>query len=79
MEEFKIKYPECEVKLTGRDGNAFAVVASVRSALRVHLQKLKHEGSDINVGQELETFMAEAYAGDYDNVLQTCMKWVSVS
>jgi len=64
----RIKFPHVEVQLTGTDGNAFAVIGKVRSALR-------HEATR----SELEDFTNEATSGDYDNVLQTCMKWVSVS
>jgi len=29
--------------------------------------------------EERDAFMDEAMSGDYDHLLQTCMKWVSVS
>ena len=64
-----MKYPEITVKLVGTDGNAFAIIANVRHALRQH-----------NVSRdEIESFVDEAMSGDYDHLLQTCMKWVDVT
>ena len=63
------KYPNVKVKLVGSDGNAFAILGKVKNALRA-----------AKVPQaELDAFMKEAMAGDYDNVLATCMRWVDVS
>lgn len=63
------KYPQIQVRLTGTDGNAFAIIGAVTKALR-----------RAGVSQEeIKQFGEEAMAGDYDNVLQTCMKWVDVS
>lgn len=63
------KYPQIEVELTGHDGNAFAILGRVMSALRKN--KVSQEDQAL--------FMKEATSGDYDNLLQTCMKWVDVS
>lgn len=63
------KYPEIEVQLTGRDGNAFVLMGTVNKALRRHgVSK-----------EEREEFVAEATSGDYDNLLRTCMNWVNVT
>lgn len=62
------KYPNVTVTLTGTDGNAFSIIGRVGKAMR-------------NAGvpnDEIEAFRAEAMSGDYDNVLQTCMRWVEV-
>jgi hypothetical protein len=64
-----IRYPEIEVQLSGEDGNAFAILGKVRAALR-------HQGVE---QAEIEAFMAEATAGDYEDLLRTCMAWVDVS
>jgi hypothetical protein len=65
----EIRYPHIEVRLTGTNGNAFAIIGKVKQALR-----------DNGVPKEMiNQFIDEATAGDYDNVLQTCMKWVDVS
>lgn len=64
-----IHFPDVEVQLTGEDGNAFAILGRVSKALR-------------NAGaskDEIDEFMAEATSGDYDNLLRTCMAWVSVN
>ena len=63
------KYPDISVQLTGEDGNAFAVIASVSKAL-----KRGGAGPD-----EVASFRTQALDGDYDHVLQTCMAWVDVS
>jgi len=63
------KYPHIHVTLTGRDGNAFAVLGAVNAAL-------KRAGID---KAERDAFFAEATAGDYDHLLQTAMRWVEVA
>lgn len=65
----EVKHPEVSVQLTGQDGNAFAILGRVRTALR-------QAGVP---DDEIKEFMAEATAGDYDHLLATCMKWVDVS
>ncbi len=62
------KYPEIEVQLVGRSGNAFAIIGTVTNALR-------REGIS---REEIGTFQEEATSGDYNNVLTTCMSWVTV-
>jgi hypothetical protein len=64
-----VKYPKIKVRLTGKDGNAFAIMGNVMSALR--RAKVPAE--------EVKRFGEEAMSGDYDNLLQTCMRWVTVS
>ena len=68
MSTFEVKYPEIEVQLVGEDGNAFAIMGSVTEALR---------RADVPQA-EIDAFIAEATSGDYDRLLQTCMRWVSV-
>jgi hypothetical protein len=64
-----VKYPQIKVKLVGHDGNAFAILGRVRSALRA---------AKVPV-EEQQKFMEEAMSGDYSHLLGTCMKWVNVS
>jgi hypothetical protein len=65
----EIKYPEIKVQLTGTDGNAFAIMGAVQKALR-----------KAGVPQtELDEYYKESTSGDYDWLLQTAMRWVSVS
>jgi hypothetical protein len=63
-----IKYPEVRVKLSGNDGNAFAIMGSVASALR-------KAGVSAD---EIDAYRTESMSGDYDNLLRTAMRWVSV-
>ena len=63
-----VKYGNITVQLTGEDGNAFAIVGRVMSALR-------RNGVPV---EEQKQFMHEATSGDYNNLLATCMKWVDV-
>jgi hypothetical protein len=63
------RYPDVQVKLIGHDGNAFAIMATVINAMKSHrLPK-----------SEVEAFRREAMSGDYDNLLRTVTRWVSLS
>jgi hypothetical protein len=63
------RYPQVKVQLTGKDGNAFAVLAAVVNAMR-----------RAGVSQAEKTkFHEEATSGDYDHLLATCTRWVTVS
>lgn len=63
------KYPNVHVRLSGGNGNAFYIIGHVARHLR-----------DAGVSkEERDRFETEATSGDYDNVLQTAMRWVSVS
>jgi len=65
----EVRHPEIEVQLSGKDGNAFAILGNVTGAMRrAGVSK-----------DERDEFMAEATNGDYDHLLQTCMRWVEVS
>ena len=55
------------VQLTGEDGNAFGVIGRVRRAI---LSSNHPELSD--------DFMNDVMAGDYDHLLATCMRYVTV-
>lgn len=61
------KYPDIEVQLTGRDGNAMSIMAAVAAGLRRN-----------GHGDEIDEFMGEAMSGDYDNVIATAGRWVSI-
>ncbi len=63
------RFPEVKVRLTGTDGNAFAVLGVVNKALRV---------AGVS-SVERNEFMSEATSGDYGHLLQTAMAWVEVS
>lgn len=56
------------IQLSGQDGNAFFIIGRAIKILR-------------NSGyseEEIQAFEDEATSGDYDNVLQTVMKWFEV-
>lgn len=55
------------VKLTDEDGNAFAIMARVRKALRENGQSDK-----------VADFLREATSGDYDHLIQTCFKYAEI-
>lgn len=63
------KYPEIEVSILGRDGNAFAIMGAVSNALRK---------AGIS-SDEVKEYTSESMSGDYENLLRTAMKWVSIS
>jgi len=62
------KYPNVRVRLSHRDGNAFAIMGAVDKAL-------KKAGCP---EAERDTFLDEARSGDYDHLLKVCMLWVQV-
>ena len=69
MEEDRPLYPEIEVELSGQNGNAIVIVGLVARALRRNSVP----------ATRVDEFREEAMSGDYDKVLQTAMKFVSVS
>lgn len=63
------KYPLIHVQLTGTDSNAFNIIGLVMRALRK--ADVPHD--------EIDAFCEEATSGDYNNVIATAMRWVTVS
>lgn len=62
------KYPHVFVQLSGQEGNTFAILGRTRKALRA--------GGCTE--QRLAAFWAEATSGDYDHLLMTVARWVTV-
>lgn len=63
-----IKYPEIEVQLTGQDGNAFTIMGIVTKAMKkAGIPK-----------EEIDKYREESMSGDYNNLLVTAMKTVTV-
>lgn len=62
-------YPEIEVELTGIDGNTGSIMAAVSRGL-------KRNGVSYD---QVEKMREEMLSGDYNNVIQTAMRWVCVS
>jgi hypothetical protein len=58
-----------EVELVGHDGNAFAIMGRVSSAL-------KKAGAS---KEELDQYMKESMSGDYDNLIRVATEWVEVA
>lgn len=66
MRDPKKPWTSVKVPLTGEDGNAFAIIGRVRTALR-------------RAGYEpelIEEFTREAMSGDYDHLIQTVLEYV---
>lgn len=63
------KYPHVQVQLVGSDGNAFAIMGRTARAMR--------QGGVPK--EEIDMFFDEATAGDYNDLLATCMRWVECS
>lgn len=62
------KHPEIAVRLTEVNGNVFAVIGAVRSALQ-----------RAGLREEARSFVTEAMSlNSYDEVLQLCLRTVSV-
>jgi len=58
-----------QVKLSGTDGNAYAIMGLVK-------QKMKDAGIEQAV---IDKYLKEAKSGDYDHLLQVTMQYVIVS
>ena len=63
------RYPDVTVPLSGEDGNAMFIIGRARRIAR---------RADVSK-EELDQFTNEAMSGDYDNVLQTVMKWFNTT
>lgn len=69
IERKKMPKYNIEVQLSGNDGNAFAIMASIRSAL-------KRAGAN---EAEISLYTQESISGDYDNLLRVANEWVEVA
>ncbi len=63
----KVKHPE--VSVSGLPENAYGIIGEVSKALR---------RGGVSAA-EISEFQSEAMSGDYDNLIQTAMRWVDVS
>jgi hypothetical protein len=67
-DEWNNNLPRPKIKLSGTDGNAFAILGKVGQALR-------------KAGwtpDQVTKFHDEATSGDYNHLLATCMKYLEV-
>ena len=60
------RYPDCEVKLIGTDGNAFSIIGRVCRALRQHGLDDAVVNDTFNVGAKEFTTMREDYQAVLD-------------
>lgn len=60
---------DVEVQLSDMDGNAGSIMGRVTDAL-------KKAGAP---NKEVNQFRLECMSGNYEELIQTCMKWVHVS
>lgn len=63
------KYPNIKVNLSDIDGNAFNIMAAITTALR------KNAVSD----EQVEQYLADSTASDYNHLLVTAAEWVTIS
>jgi len=68
METTEPKFPHVEVQLVGKNGNAHAIMSRVSRAMR------RGGCSETDVDEYIRASMS----GDYDNLLLTAMKTVTV-
>ena len=59
--------PKPTIQLTGRDGNAFAIMGAVKQAL----QRAGYSQ------QQVEKYLEESMSADYNNLLVVAQKWVN--
>ncbi|KKN88423.1 hypothetical protein LCGC14_0249860 [marine sediment metagenome] len=62
------KFPHITVQLSGENGNAFSIMRRVTKAMR---------RADVSK-EDIDKFQEESMSGDYDNLMQVCMKTVDV-
>lgn len=63
-----IKYPQVKFRLSGTDGNAFAILG--------HCSKEARKAGLTD--EQIEEFMNEAMSDDYNHLLATCTKYFKV-
>lgn len=59
------RYPDIKLSLSEEAGDAFAIVRRAKGLMREHQIS----------ASEIDLFLSEAIASDYDHLLQTCMRW----
>ena len=69
MSNSSVKFPEVHVKLTGTDGNAFAVMGAV-------IKAMKRAGCSAD---DVSEYQSDAMSGDYNHLLQVSMLTVEVN
>lgn len=62
------RFPDVTVELSGKNGDAFSIIGATA-------RELRRGGAS---PAQVDAFRDEAMSGDYDNLLQTAMRWVNV-
>ena len=62
------------VRLIGTDGNAFAIMGSVRKAMREY----QRVDPNYNAAAMFKEYQMAATQGDYDKLLQVTMSWCEI-
>ena len=73
--EQDIEYGQPRVRLSGTDGNVFALLGKVRIAMKEY-KKIDDTYNDKAMFRELQD---EVFQGDYDNALRIMMSYCDVS
>ena len=68
---------DIEVQLTGKDGNAYAIMGAVKGALTRHM-KDELEFTAEKIKAETDKYIEESTSGDYNHLLAVAMDWVNV-
>lgn len=71
-----MKYPDCDVNLTGVDGNIFSIIAVVSKQLKRYLRE---NYPDDNIPAVIDEFYNDVTSsGSYSEALSRIMNWVNV-
>lgn len=68
--EAGVRFPDVRVQLSDMDGNAFAILARCRMAMR--------RAKVPNYTEEWQRYVDEATTGNYVHLIQTTMRWFDV-
>jgi hypothetical protein len=63
------KYPDLRVPLVGIDSNAFSLLGKATDCMRKY-------GIERD---EIDQFRQQAMSGDFNNLLNTCMEWFTIT
>lgn len=75
MSKTQVKYPDIQVRLLGKDPNAFHIMGQVRTALK---EGLRNTYPMNEIKQICDEYYKEATSGDYDNLLEVTRSYVTV-
>lgn len=73
MEKKEAMNEKPEFQMSGEDGNAFTIIGRAKNTIT----KWNRENPDKLI--DIDEFQREAMSGDYDKIIQTCMKYFEVN